>query len=68
MKYVEEWIKISKEVGFTYVKNIPMSLKVRKGYGHEKDEKKEGIFLFVKGNENKMDHNEQITIYDLIDD
>lgn len=48
IKFVDEWIKVSKIIGFEYVENIPMKLVVRKGAGHEKDEKKEGIFIFRK--------------------
>lgn len=47
VEYVDKWIELSKEVGFEYVKNIPMKLTSRKGFGHE-GEKKEGIFLFKK--------------------
>lgn len=48
IKYVDKWIEISKKCGFEFVENIPMKLSVRKGIGHEKDEKKEGIFVFKK--------------------
>lgn len=66
IKFVDEWIKISKEIGFTYVKNIPMCLRVRKGLGHEQEEKKEGIFLFVKGDIPQNIEFKQTTIFDLI--
>lgn len=48
IKYVDKWIEISKEMGFEYIENIPMKLVVRKGIGHEENEKKEGIFVFRK--------------------
>lgn len=48
IKYVDKWIEISKQLGFEYIENIPMKLTVRKGFGHEKEEKKEGIFIFKK--------------------
>ena len=48
IKFVDEWIKASKTLGFEYVDYIPMKLVVRKGFGHENNEKKEGIFIFRK--------------------
>ena len=48
IEYVDRWVELSKECGFEYVQNIPMKLAVRKGTGHEKHEKKEGIFVFRK--------------------
>lgn len=49
---VDEWIKISKEVGFVFNKNINMKLQARRGTGHDvlnKRTKQEGIFVFYKG-------------------
>lgn len=48
VKYVNEWIKMSLDIGFEYIENIPMKLTVRKGVGHDKEEKQEGIFVFKK--------------------
>jgi hypothetical protein len=47
VKYVDRWIELSEEVGFTYVEQIPMKLTTRVGSGHSGD-KKEGIFVFRK--------------------
>lgn len=47
IEFVDYWIEYAEKVGFTYIKNIPLSLTTRKGVGHEKP-KKEGIFLFIK--------------------
>lgn len=49
--YVSEWIKISKEEGFVYEKQVFMKLQARRGVGHDKSNnktKKEGIFIFRK--------------------
>lgn len=51
VKYVDEWIRISQECGFTFVKQIHMKLQTRRGNGHDETNlksKKEGIFLFRK--------------------
>lgn len=48
VNYVDDWIKISEEVGFTYVKNIPMKLQTRTG-NRDKGDKAEGVFVFYKG-------------------
>lgn len=47
VEFVEEWIKISKEEGFTFCEKIDMKLTARKGNGHS-DDKKEGIYVFYK--------------------
>jgi hypothetical protein len=50
VKFVNEWIRISEEEGFTYIKEIPMKLQNRRGIGHGENVrgKKEGIFIFKK--------------------
>jgi hypothetical protein len=34
VEFVNEWIRISEEEGFTYIKEIPMKLQNRRGVGH----------------------------------
>ena len=50
VEFVDKWIEISKEEGFEYVNNISMRVQARRGNGHDKvkNEKREGIFVFVK--------------------
>lgn len=51
VNYVSEWIRISKEEGFLYEKQIFMKLQSRRGVGHDTSNsknKKEGIFIFRK--------------------
>ena len=52
VKYVDKWIELSKEIGFTYEEQIFMKLQTRRGVGHKKNgkdiDKKEGIFIFKK--------------------
>ena len=50
VEFVDKWIEISKEEGFEYVNNISMREQARRGNGHDKvkNEKREGIFVFVK--------------------
>lgn len=51
-QFVDKWIQIAEEEGFTYKEQIHMKLETRRGSGHKKDgkniEKKEGIFIFNK--------------------
>ena len=55
--YVDKWVELSKEAGFDYVEEIPMSLQSRRGYGHADNsvKKVEGIFVFKKPAVNKDD-------------
>lgn len=46
--FVDEWVRISEEEGFELINTISMKLTVRKGVGHNKSDKKEGIFVFAK--------------------
>lgn len=46
--FVDKWIEISEEEGFKLINTISMKLVVRKGGGHDKADKKEGIFVFEK--------------------
>ena len=46
--FVDEWIRISEEEGFKLINTMSMKLVVRKGVGHNKTDKKEGIFVFEK--------------------
>lgn len=50
VEFVNEWIKISEEEGFTFVEEIHMKLQNRRGNGNgdNKSGKKEGIFVFKK--------------------
>lgn len=53
VKYVDEWIKISEEIGFQYIEQIHMKLQTRRGVGHKDNKgndkiKKEGIFILKK--------------------
>jgi hypothetical protein len=51
VEYVNEWIRISKEVGFKYIEEINLQLKSRGGDGREGNNnqgRKEGIFVFKK--------------------
>lgn len=46
VSFVDDWVRISQEEGFTYVKDIPMKLTSRTGM---KDKAKaEGVFVFMK--------------------
>jgi hypothetical protein len=47
VSFVDDWLRISEEEGFTYVKNIPMKLQTRTG-NRGKGDKLEGVFLFEK--------------------
>lgn len=47
VKYVDRWIELSEELGFTFVEQVPMKLTTRVGSGHD-GVKKEGIFVFKK--------------------
>ena len=47
VNFVDRWIEISEEEGFEFIDTVFMSLKARKGVGHNED-KKEGIFVFIK--------------------
>lgn len=55
IEYVNRWIDISRQVGFKFEKKFEMKVTTRRGYGHNDTEtgksipKKEGIFLFKKG-------------------
>ena len=50
VEFVNEWINISLDVGFEFVKEIPMNLQTRRGKGHNDNsfKKQEGIYLFKK--------------------
>lgn len=48
IEFVDKWIEISEECGFTHVKSIAMKLEGRSGDGHNRENGKEGIFLFKK--------------------
>ena len=50
VKFVNEWIRISEEEGFTFVEEIHMKLQNRRGNGNGENKrgKKEGIFVFKK--------------------
>lgn len=48
VKFVDEWIRISQEEGFKLINEISMGVNVRRGYGHNTDSKREGIFVFEK--------------------
>lgn len=51
VEFVEQWIKLSKIIGFEYVETIPMSVTNRRGFGFEevKDNyKQEGVYIFRK--------------------
>lgn len=54
IEFVNEWIKISQEEGFQLINEISMGLNVRKGYGHDKRTKREGIFVFKKRGEEDL--------------
>lgn len=49
VSYVDDWIRISEEEGFTYERNIPMKLQTRTGNRGINDNKAEGVFIFKKG-------------------
>ena len=50
IEFVNRWIDISLNTGFTFVKEIPMKLQTRRGQGHNDNtfKKQEGIYLFKK--------------------
>lgn len=51
IEFVDEWIKRSVDIGFVYDRQIFLSLQVRRGQGHDQENKKtkqEGIFIFKK--------------------
>lgn len=48
VEFVDKWIELSEECGFTYIKSIAMKLEGRSGDGHNRENGKEGIFLFKK--------------------
>lgn len=48
VEFVDKWIELSEERGFKFVKEISMKLQSRVGVGHEKDKKREGIYVFQK--------------------
>lgn len=48
IEFVDKWIELSKECGFTYIKSIAMKKEGRSGDGHTRENGKEGIFLFKK--------------------
>lgn len=50
VNFVDEWIRISEEEGFTFIEEIHMKLQNRRGDGNGKNirGKKEGIFMFKK--------------------
>ena len=50
VEFVDKWIEISKQEGFEYVNHISMRVQARRGNGHDKvkNEKREGIFVFIK--------------------
>lgn len=49
IEYVNNWIKLSEIIGFTYVEKIDMKVETRKGVGHSlKNPKQEGIYIFKK--------------------
>lgn len=50
VEFVDEWIRISEEEGFTFVNTIHMKLQNRRGQGNGENKrgKKEGIFVFKK--------------------
>jgi hypothetical protein len=50
VEFVNQWINISINTGFTFVKEIPMKLQTRRGNGHSDNtfKKQEGIYLFKK--------------------
>lgn len=50
IEFVNEWIRISQEEGFGLIDEISMGVNVRKGYGHDRATKREGIFVFEKIN------------------
>jgi hypothetical protein len=47
VSFVDDWIRISEEEGFTYDHNIPMKLQTRTG-NRDKGDKAEGVFIFKK--------------------
>lgn len=49
VSFVDDWIRISIEEGFTYDHNLPMKLTTRTGNRGINDNKQEGIFVFYKG-------------------
>lgn len=48
VSFVNDWVRISEEEGFEYVRCIPMKLQTRTGQ-RKKGDKQEGIFVFYKG-------------------
>lgn len=48
IEFVDKWIQLAEEIGFTYIEQIHMKLHKRTGVGHSNKEKKEGIFVFNK--------------------
>jgi len=51
--YVDKWVELSKEAGFTFIKKIPLKIQVRCGNNSSKEtsggtKKEEGIYLFKK--------------------
>lgn len=50
VEFVNEWIRISEEEGFTFVEEIHMKLQNRRGTGNGENKrgKKEGVFVFKK--------------------
>lgn len=50
VSFVDRWLRISEEEGFTFEKYISMKLQARRGVGHTENErsKQEGIYVFSK--------------------
>jgi SAM-dependent methyltransferase len=48
IEFVDKWIELSEECGFTYIKSVAMKLEGRSGDGLTRENGKEGIFLFRK--------------------
>jgi len=51
VNFVDKWVELSQEIGFTFVEQIHMKLQTRRGGGHSEFNgafKKEGIFVFKK--------------------
>lgn len=50
IEFVNQWIDISVNTGFIFIKEIPMNLQTRRGQGHNDNtfKKQEGIYLFKK--------------------
>ena len=48
VEFVDKWIELSVAQGFDHVDTITQKLQSRVGVGHEKGDKKEGIYVFKK--------------------